>query len=307
MKPFLLLGGLAVAAALPLLLSSYHLGIATEILIFSILAMSIDMLAGFAGRTSLCHGAIFGVATYVVITTAPMLPLSAAMLAGVLASGVLALAFGVIAVRTSGVYFLLITLALGLIVWGVCLRWTVVTGGENGLRGDLRQGWLAGPGRLYWVVLGCSAVLAYAMWRVVRSPFGLTLRGIKDSPSRMQALGHGVTWHLLLGFVASGVFAGCAGALYALFNDFVSPTTVALPQSVEGLLMAIIGGVGTLYGAPVGAAVLILLEQAVSAWTERWMLVLGLTLIAVMIFAPEGLVGKARAILGRNTPTGGIS
>jgi branched-chain amino acid transport system permease protein len=298
--------GLLALALLPLALPPFYVGVATEILIFALLAMSIDVLAGFAGRTPLCHGAIFGTSTYVVILSAQALPLPLAMLAGVAAAGALALVFGAIAVRTSGVYFLLLTLALGLIVWGVCLRWTAVTGGENGIRGDLRGGWLADARALYWVVLAAGAALAAAMWRLVRSPFGLTLRGIKDSPTRMQALGHDVSLHLLLAFVASGLFAGAAGALYALYNDFVSPTTVALPQSVEGLLMAIAGGVGTLFGALAGAALLIGLELFVSAWTERWSTVLGLTAIVLMIVAPEGLVGKIRAAMGSRRSTGGI-
>ena len=300
------LAGLATLALLPLALPPFYVGVATEILVFALLAMSIDVLAGFAGRTPLCHGAIFGTSTYVVILCAPAMPLPLAMLAGVAAAGALSLVFGAIAVRTSGVYFLLLTLALGLIVWGVCLRWTAMTGGENGIRGDLRHGWLADARALYWVVLAAGAVLAGAMWRLVRSPFGLTLRGIKDSPSRMQALGHDVSLHLLLAFVASGLFAGAAGALYALYNDFVSPTTMALPQSVEGLLMAIAGGIGTLFGALAGAALLIGLELVVSAWTERWPTVLGLTAILLMIVAPEGLVGKARAAFGARRSTGGI-
>ncbi len=279
-------------ALAPLALPSYQLGIASEILIFAILAMSVDILAGYAGRTPLCHGAIFGTSTYVVILSAASgLPVWGACLLGVAAAGGLSVIFGIIAVRTSGVYFLLLTLALGLIIWGICLRWTGMTGGENGLRGNLRTGWLADPRRLYWLILGVGAVLAFAMRRLVRSPFGLTLRGIKDSPSRMAALGHDVPLHLLAAFVASGLFAGAAGALYALFNDFVSPTTVALPQSVEALLMAIIGGVGTILGGLVGAFVLIALEQFVSAYTERWMSVLGVTAIAIMIFAPQGLLG----------------
>ena len=287
--------GLTALGCLPLLLPSYQLGIASEILIFAVLAMSVDLLAGYAGRTPLCHGAIFGTSTYVVILSAAAgIPVWGACLLGVAAAGGLSVLFGIIAVRTSGVYFLLLTLALGLIIWGICLRWTGVTGGENGLRGGLRVGWLADSRKLYWLILGIGAVLAFAMWRLVRSPFGLTLRGIKDSPSRMAALGHDVPLHLLAAFVASGLFAGAAGALYALFNDFVSPTTVALPQSVEALLMAIIGGAGTILGGLVGAFVLIALEQFVSAYTERWLSVLGVTAIAIMIFAPQGLLGLLR-------------
>jgi branched-chain amino acid transport system permease protein len=130
----------AAAAALPLVLTSYQVGLATEILIFGILAMSIDILAGFAGRTSLGHGAIFGVSSYVVVyaTAQAGLPPAAAFALGLVAATLVAVIFGLLAVRTSGVYFLLLTLALGMIVWGICLRWTQVTGGENGMRGDVR-------------------------------------------------------------------------------------------------------------------------------------------------------------------------
>jgi branched-chain amino acid transport system permease protein len=207
--------------------------------------------------------------------------------------------FGTIAVRTSGVYFLLLTLALGMIVWGICLRWTQVTGGENGLRGDVRPAFLLSHRAFYWAVLAVAAVVSYAMWRFVRSPFGLTLLGIRDSESRMRSLGYNVSLHLFVGFVVSGFFAGVAGALYAMFNNFVSPSTVALAQSVEGVLMMIAGGVGTLFGGFVGAAAIIALENAVSAYTERWQTVLGVTFILIMIFAPEGIIGTLRATLTR--------
>jgi branched-chain amino acid transport system permease protein len=291
----------AAAAALPLVLSTYQVGLATEVLIFGILAMSIDILGGFAGRTSLGHGAIFGVSTYVVIYASVQagLPPAAAFALGVLAATLIAAIFALLAVRTSGVYFLLLTLALGMIVWGICLRWTQVTGGENGIRGDVRPVILLAHNRFYWAVLAGAAVVTYAMWRFVRSPFGLTLRGIRDSESRMRSLGYNVPLHLFIGFTASGFFAGVAGALYAMFNNFVSPSTVGLAQSVEGVLMMVAGGVGTLFGSFVGAAAIIALENIVSAHTERWQMVLGITFILIMIFAPEGIIGKLRAIPAR--------
>jgi branched-chain amino acid transport system permease protein len=291
----------AVAACLPLLFSNYQVGLATEVLIFGILAMSVDILAGFAGRTSLGHGAIFGISTYVVVYCAAQtgLPPAAAFTLGVLAATTVASVFALLAVRTSGVYFLLLTLALGMIVWGVCLRWTEVTGGENGMRGDVRPAMLLSHNAFYWAVLACSAFVSFAMWRFVRSPFGLTLRGIRDSESRMRSLGYNVPLHLFIGFTVSGFFAGVAGALYAMFNSFVSPSTVALAQSVEGVLMMIAGGVGTLFGAFVGAAAIIALENVVSAYTERWQMVLGVTFVLIMIFAPEGIIGKLRVILSR--------
>ncbi len=291
----------AVAAALPLVLSNYQVGLATEILIFGILAMSIDILAGFAGRTSLGHGAIFGVSTYVVVYATAQAGLSpaAALGLGMVAATLVAVIFGLLAVRTSGVYFLLLTLALGMIVWGICLRWTQVTGGENGMRGDVRPVWLVTHRAFYWAVLAAAAVVSYAMWRFVRSPFGLTLLGIRDSESRMRSLGYNVPVHLFVGFAVSGFFAGIAGALYAMFNNFVSPSTVALAQSVEGVLMMIAGGVGTLFGGFVGAAAIIALENVVSAYTERWQMVLGVTFILIMIFTPEGIIGTLRAMLTR--------
>lgn len=296
-----ILGALLVIALamLPLALPTYYVSVATEILIFALLAMSVDILAGFTGRTPLCHGALFGTSTYVTIycVTAFGMPLGVAMLLGILAGTLLSLVFGLLAVRTSGVYFLLLTLALGLIVWGVCLRWTEVTGGENGIRGQMRTGLLLDPRMLYGAIAVIVAALTYVMWRFVKSPFGLTLRGIKDSESRMASLGHNVPLHLTLAFTISGFFASIAGALYAVFNDFVSPATVQLSQSVEGLLMAIVGGVGTLFGGFIGAFLIIALEQAISSFTERWQMVLGLTFIFIMIFAPEGVLGKSRALL----------
>jgi branched-chain amino acid transport system permease protein len=292
---------LAVLIALPFALTRYQVGLASEILIYGILAMSIDILAGFAGRTSLAHGALFGVSAYVVLYSVSTLGLSPVLgvLLGVLAATATAALFALVAARTAGVYFLLLTLALGMIVWGICLRWTDVTGGENGLRGNLRVGSLRDYAVFYWVVLGCAAAASLAMWRLVRSPFGLTLRGIRDSESRMRSLGYNVYLHLVVGFTISGLFAGVAGALYAFFNSFVSPTTVALTQSVQGLLMAITGGIGTLFGAFIGSATILMLENVVSSYTERWQTVLGLTFIFVMIFAPEGIVGKLGALLAR--------
>jgi len=298
---FAVLVVLTLAAGLPFVLSNYQVGLATEMLIFGVLAMSIDILAGFAGRTSLGHGAIFGVSGYVVVYASAQagLPPAVAFLLGMIAATLVAVIFALLAVRTSGVYFLLLTLALGMIVWGICLRWTQVTGGENGMRGDVRPTALVTHRAFYWAVLAATTLVSYAMWRFVHSPFGLTLLGIRDSESRMKSLGYNVPLHLFIGFAVSGFFAGVAGALYAMFNNFVSPSTVALAQSVEGVLMMIAGGVGTLFGGFVGAAAVITLENVVSAYTERWQTVLGITFILIMIFAPEGIIGTLRGLMER--------
>ncbi len=291
----------AALALVPELFPGYLTSLATLMLIYALLAMSVDILAGYAGRTPLCHGAIFGTATYVAmyyVTTAGGSPWLALPL-GIAAALAVSLVFAALAVRTSGVYFLLLTLALGMIVWGVCQRWTSVTGGENGLRGNARPAVLADPMVFYYFVLAVGLVATYVMWRFVCSPFGLTLKGIRESESRMRSLGYNTTRHLLIGFLFSGLMAGIAGVLYAYFNSFVSPSSVALTQSVKGLLMVIVGGVGTLFGGIVGAALIIVLENVVSSFTERWSMVLGGLFVLTMIFAPEGIVGKLRSYLAR--------
>lgn len=298
-KPLWTVIVILLLVAVPVLLSSYYTSLVTLTLIYALLAMSIDILAGFAGRTPLCHGAIFGGATYAVmfyVTTAGGNPWLGVAL-GIATALALSLVFALLAVRTSGVYFLLLTLALGMIVWGVCQRWTSITGGENGLRGNVRPEALADPVRFYFFVLVISLTAAMLMWRFVRSPMGLALKGIRESETRMRSLGYNTTQHLILGFLFSGLMAGVSGVLYAFFNSFVSPSTVALAQSVKGLLMVIVGGVGTLFGGVVGAAVIVLLENVASSFTERWSMVLGALFVLTMIFAPEGIVGKARALL----------
>jgi branched-chain amino acid transport system permease protein len=293
--------GAATFALVPLALPTYQVSIATEIVIFAVLAMAIDLLAGFTGRTPLCHGAVFGVATYVVLYCVTVMGTSPwlAVVIAIIAATLLAALFGLLAIRTSGVYFLLLTLALGMLVWGVCLRWTSITGGENGLRGSVRPDWLNQNIVFYYAVLVVVAVATIAMWRLVNSPFGTALRGIKDSETRMRSLGYNVPLHLFLIFTISGFFAGIAGALYALFNNFVSPSTVALSQSVEGLLMAIVGGIGTLFGAFIGAFAIVGLENVVSIYTERWQTVMGCMFILIMIFAPEGVIGRLRMLIVR--------
>lgn len=293
-----------IAAAIALVLvpfwaPGYQTTLATEMLIFALLAMSIDIMEGYAGRTTLCHGALFGISTYVLLYYAVEHGGSvwAGVGLGVLASVAVAVVFALLAVRTSGVYFLLLTLALGMIIWGIALRWSTVTGGENGIRGRVRPEALSDPASFYYFVLAVFAVLFFLMWRFVNSPFGRTLQGLRESETRMRTLGYDVHLHLFLGFVVSGFFAGVAGTLYGFFNNFVSPTTVGITTSVMGLLMVLVGGAGTLIGGFIGSVIIISLQVFVSDYTERWSMVLGLMFIIIIIFAPEGVLGKLRQML----------
>ncbi len=304
--PLIAFGLVSGFTLVPLVTETYSTNLASQILIFALLAMSIDLLAGFAGRTSLCHGALFGAAAYAVIYYKTMMGgslLVGAILAVALSSA-LAATIAILAVRTRGAYFLLLTLALGMVVWGLSVRWTSVTGGENGLRGTIRPQWLISPDHFYIAVLSVFLLAGGLLWRISQSPFGLSLKGIRESETRMQALGYNVQLHLFIAFVVTGFFAGIAGVMYALFNGFVSPTTVSLGQSVQALLMVIVGGAGTLIGAIIGAAIVIKVEDLVSAVTDRWSLVIGLLFVVTMLIAPEGILGRINAIRRKDKPPG---
>ena len=296
--------GVIVLVTLPLVLSPYYVGLVVKMMVFALFAMSLDLLLGYAGMPSLGHAAYFGMAAY----TTGLLALKAgstvwfALPAGIAMAALTSIVFGLLALRTRGSYFLMITLALSQVLWGIAFGWRSLTGGDDGLpevpRPNLSLSWsMSDNTPFYYFVLLFFVVGTLLLVRIVASPFGYVLRGIRESEVRMRTLGYNVPLHLFIGFTVSGFFAGLAGALYAFFNSFVRPSTVALAQSVEGLLMAIVGGVGTLFGGLIGAALIIGLENVVSAYTERWSLVLGLMFIVTMILAPEGLLGKLRMFM----------
>lgn len=292
---------LAIAAAIPYLSTSFYVNLVSEVMIYGLLAMSIDILAGFTGLVPLGHAGIFGTSAYVVgyLLTKTGIPIYEAVPLGILASTLAAALFATIAIRTTGTYFLMITLAEGMIVWGIAYRWASVTGAENGIRGIERPEIIGAYWQFYYVVLVVFVVVAAAMYLLVNSPFGLTLKGIRESESRMRTLGYNTTLHKFIGFTATGVFAGIAGALYALYNGFVSPSTVEFAKSAEELLMVIVGGVGTLFGPVIGAMVIIFTRNIVSLYTARWPTVMGLIFVITILFARDGLVGGGRRLFER--------
>lgn len=296
-----LLALLGIAIAVPSLTTSFYVNLVSEVMIFGLLAMSIDILSGFTGLTSMGHAGIFGISAYVVgyLLTKSAIPALIAMPIGVLASTLSAAVFALIAIRTSGVYFLMVTLAEGMIVWGIAYRWSSVTGAENGIRGIHRPEIVGEYWQFYYLVLVVFVILAAFMYRLVNSPFGLTLKGIRESESRMRTLGYNISFHKFIGFTVSGFTAGVGGALYALYNGFVSPSTVEFAKSAEGVLMVIVGGVGTLFGAVVGAGVIIFTRNIVSLYTSRWPIVMGLIFVLTVLFARDGLAGGSRRLFNR--------
>jgi branched-chain amino acid transport system permease protein len=290
-----------LALALPHLLTSYYLSLVVKMMIYALFAMSFDLLIGYTGMASLGHAAYFGVAAYAIGLLALRLDWNVwlALPASLMVAATTAAAFGLLALRTRGSYFLMITLALSQVLWGIAFGWRSLTGGEDGLpdvpRPDLGLPWsLADDTPFYYFVLVVVGIGALLLVRIVASPFGYALRGIRESETRMLALGYNVWRYKFVAFVLAGTFAGLAGCLYAYLNRYVSPGYVHVVMSAEVLLMVILGGAGTLIGPAVGAALIVWAENMISGYTERWLMLLGIIYVLVGMFAPNGLAGLLR-------------
>ncbi len=284
---------------LPPFLSSYVLTLLTQVLIFALMAMSVDLLLGFTGLPSLGQAAYFGVSAYTVavLTTKYSEGFWKTAVLSFVLSIILAALFGLIAIHAAGTYFLMITLALGQVLWGLAYRWVSMTGGDNGLAGVPRPDVgvsVEDPTRFFYFTLVLFLVSAVVLYLVVESPFGYSLLGIRESEGRMRILGYHTWLHKYLAFIISGAFSGVSGILWAYYNGFVSPQDVSLVTNMESLLMVALGGPGTLFGPTVGALILVFLRSSVSAYPNRWLLILGGMYIFTIIYAPKGLLGALR-------------
>jgi len=287
---------LVALATLPLWVgNTYYINVASHILLWAVLALALNVLVGYAGLTSLGHAGLFAVGGY----TAGLLLSAgyghlAADLTALLATLLTTAVFGVLALRATGIGFLMITLAFGQILWGIAYRWASLTNGDNGVVVSARPApfglSLAGAPSFYFATLAVFLAAVAAMAVFVRSPFGASLAGTRDQPRRMTALGYNVWLIRFVAILFSGFWAGVAGLLFIYYNQFISPQVVALTTSAEALLMVISGGSGTLLGPIFGAAIVVIMKNVVSAYIERWNLVLGVIFILIISFMPEGLV-----------------
>jgi branched-chain amino acid transport system ATP-binding protein len=293
----IILGLLVASLVLPPWLSPFLISLLNLIVIYAILAMSLDILMGYTGLDSLGQAAFFGVSAYAVgiVITRYGLSWEAAVLLGLLLSTGIAALSGLVVVRVKGLFFTVITLAVSQVFWGISHRWGVFTGGWNGLRGIPRPfSILESNLNFYYLGLGVFLVAGFLMYRLVHSPFGLTLRGIKDSESRMKTSGYNVWLHKYLVFVICGIFSGVAGILYSFYSGFVSPGVLSLRTSFDAMLMVIMGGAGTLVGSVIGSAAIVALRNYLSAYLDRWLIVLGLVFIVTTLYAPKGILGWFR-------------
>jgi branched-chain amino acid transport system permease protein len=292
--------GVALAvlvATAPLYLPSYYVGLLTKGLILGLFAMSLNVILGYTGLGSFGHALYFGVGAY----TAGLLSLK--MLAGfgvataaaLGAAAVVALLLGPLTLRARGSYFGMITLALAQVAWGIAFGWRSLTGGDDGLPGIARPVLagitVSGETGFFYLVAAVFTLSVLVLAVLVESPFGKTLAGIKESEIRMEVLGYHVWAHQYAACVVAGVLAGLAGVLFVYYNGYVSPVYLSIIVSAQALLMVILGGAGTLLGPALGAGIIVLLENLISVFTERWLLVLGAIYVLVTLFAPEGLHG----------------
>lgn len=292
---------LLALASVPLWVpGNYYISICSEILIYAIFALSVDLLIGFGGLVSLGHAGLFSLAGYTIaVCVGSGLGHFAAILIAIGITLVGTAVFAGLSLRTTGIGFVMITLALGQIMWGLAYRWVGITGGDNGVSVGSRPApfgfKLDVPWHFYYATLIAFVLTVIVYWIFVNSPFGASLKGTRDQPRRMSALGYHVWLIRFLACMFSGLLAAVAGILFVYHTEFISPPTAALTASAEPVLMAISGGSGTILGPIVGAILVELIKDVASAYIARWNMMLGAIFVVIILFMPEGLVpGSAR-------------
>lgn len=323
-KTIVLLVGLVFLIALPPIAlamdDAFFISLFSRILVYALAAVSLDLILGYAGMASLGHGAFLGVGAYVVGILAfhvsedlaiPFLPGAwtgtfnaiIAWLSAIVVSGLFALVIGALSLRTSGVYFIMITLAFAQMLYFFFISLSTY-GGDDGLNMEQRNAVpfldIGDDTHFYYVCLALLLAFVFLCHRVVNSRFGMVMRGCKQNETRMRALGYSTYKYKLMCFVIAGAGAGLAGALAANQSEFVSPGLMHWTRSGEVMIMVILGGMGTLFGPIFGAIALLMMEEVLAAYTEHWMIILGPVLILVVLFARRGIYGFLAGDGGRD-------
>jgi branched-chain amino acid transport system permease protein len=283
-------------ALVPAVTGGYALVLLTDMLVFALFAVSLHFISGPAGLHSFGHAAYFGLGAYGagLLFLRAGAPMEAAVATGPLLAAFGALVFGWFCVRLSGIYLAMLTLAFAQISWSAAFQWDALTGGSNGLVGVWPSAWLASRSAYYYLALGCSVAGIALLWRALYSPFGYALRAARDSPLRADAIGIDARALQWAAFTAAGLFAGVAGALYAFSKGSISPDTMAVTRSVDGLVMVLLGGLQTLTGPVWGAALVTWLQDAVAREFDYWRAVIGFIVLALVLVLPGGIGGMFR-------------
>ena len=299
-KVLMVAAALAAVAVVVPNTNSFVILLTTRALAFAILVMSLDILLGYTGLASLGQAAYLAVGAYATAILATRYHIGLGwdfwlvLLFGALLGAALAALFGLLAIRASGVYFLMITLALGQCVWGLAYRWNSLTGGDNGINLRTRPKFgidLANEVTFFFLVLAVFCASLLLMYILVRSPFGRSLMGIRERELRMKILGYNTWLHKYIAFVIAGAFGGLSGVLWAHTAGIVSPVNVELPTSVDALLMAVLGGAGTLVGGVIGSFIVFGLREYLSTLVPWWQYALGAVYVLTILYLPTGLMG----------------
>jgi branched-chain amino acid transport system permease protein len=297
--------GVAALAALPLATTGYTLVLLIDILVFALFATSLHFLMGPAGMVSFGHAAYLGLGAYGagLLLKAAGWPMEAALVAAPVVAALGAFAFGWFCVRLSGVYLAMLTLAFAQIAWSIVFQWDGFTGGSNGIVGVWPASWLAPKPAYYLLTVVLCGGAIWLLRRMLFAPFGYALRAGRDSPLRADSIGIDLQRLQWAGFVVAGAFAGLAGGLYAFSKGSISPdSTMAVSRSIDALVMVLLGGVQTLSGPIVGAAVFTWLQDTIARGTDYWRAVLGVTILVIVLAFPQGIVGALRRLFERGDP-----
>ncbi len=301
-KPILIL--LLVGAALLLLpfgLPRFYVYLTALIVTMGLLSTSLNFALGYGGIYQLHHGVFYGTGAYataVMITKLGVNPWLA-FIAGPLASAALSLVMGIICIRLSKLYFGMLQISLGSLVWAIVYRWYGFTGGDDGIHGISIPSLIGSSKGAYYFTMIVAGLAMFFMYRILHSPFGSTLQGIRDNAVRSQAIGVNVRRHQLAALVMAGFFAGVAGVLFVVVDNSVFPDLLFWTLSLEITIMALLGGWFTFLGPMLGAAIIVLLRTFVSTYTEYWTFAMGILLMLVILFLPEGVLGKVFEIWNR--------
>jgi len=280
---------------LPLVVGKFWVHVAIEILILGLFAVSFNMIFGYMGQLSFGHAAYFGVGAYAtgMLMVKASVPLPICLLASMIAAGICALIFGYFCVRLTGIYFAILTLAFGQLMYYIIFQWYSFTGGDDGLQGIIPPDLLFGANAYYYFTLCIVAAALIAMWYISRSPFGYTMRAIRDNADRTRFIGINVRKYMLINFVVAAMFAGLAGGLLGPFNRSIAPDLCNWHQSGVPVFMTVIGGPLGFFGPMIGSVIYTFLMAFVTGFTEYWPLVIGLVIIFVVLFMPGGVLGLA--------------
>lgn len=284
---------LVVLLILPFTIPTFYVYVLSLIFITALLAMSLNLVLGYGGMFQFHHGVFYGVGAYTValMLTKTSLPMWIGFVAGPIVAAVLGLVMGLLCVRLTRIYYGMLQLSLGSLVWAIVFRWYDFTGGDDGIHGIPLPSALSSLNGSYYFALIITVICLIVMYLIVKSPFGGTLQAIRDNPGRCAAVGVNVKRHQLIGLVIATFFAGVAGVLFVTVERSVFPDLLFWALSLEVLIMCLLGGWFTFLGPVLGAAIVVLLRTFVGIYTEYWTLILGATLVLLVMFLPQGVMG----------------